>query len=433
MKNYFTTIVLSLVGLSGYSQPELENWLMNQGEYASYWENTAANGNPPNYVFSTSTTLANVSRVCYDATYVWVEADGMTTEMGQFLNPGAPTAQGYVYRFPRTPTVPATKTTSPLVGSIGLLNNGVPVYGLSNAHYYNGSGNNGNGTGTWNVEVYLAEGFVLDSTLGAHPQQQGAYHSHAKPYRLYSATSASVHSPIVGYAFDGYPIYGPYGYSTALDASSAVTRMTTGFALRNITTRTTLSDGTALSVADYGPAVNSTYPLGTYVEDYQWSAANGGDLDEYNGRFCVTPEYPSGTYAYFITLDANGTPEFPYYIGTEYYGAPEVDDITMGATITVPSSGVSCFTDPLGIQPLTKTETIHAFPNPSNGVFNLKLPDLTGTSLVEVSNLAGQLVYSTTSTSNEVLIDLSTEKSLGIFVIKITNNGQSYFTKIALQ
>ncbi|MBI3238066.1 MAG: hypothetical protein HYZ43_04340 [Flavobacteriia bacterium] len=132
-------ILAGFSGFAAYAQPEIENWLMNQGEYASYWQNTGGQGQPDNFVFSTSTVLANVTRVCYNSTYVWVESDGMTTNMGQFLNPGAPTEQNYTYRFPRTPTVPATKTGSPYVGSIGLLNNGVTVYGLSNAHYYNGS------------------------------------------------------------------------------------------------------------------------------------------------------------------------------------------------------------------------------------------------------------------------------------------------------
>src|SRR3989338_6968119 len=105
---------LMLAGFSGfavYAQPEIENWLMNQGEYASYWENTGGGpGNPDNFVFSTSTVLANVTRVCYNSTYVWVESDGMTTNMGQFLNPGAPTEQNYTYRFQISSTVLANVT-----------------------------------------------------------------------------------------------------------------------------------------------------------------------------------------------------------------------------------------------------------------------------------------------------------------------------------
>ena len=62
------------------------------------------------------------------------------------------------------------------------------------------------------------------------------------------------------------------------------------------------------------------------------------DLDQYNGRTCKTPEYPSGTYAYFVTIDASGNPAFPYMLGKQYYG-------TRNATtgVTVPTSGVTDF------------------------------------------------------------------------------------------
>lgn len=423
------TILLALLSMSvkSYAQPEIENWIMNEGEYASYWQNTAGQSGPPTYVFYTSTVLANVTKVCYNSDYVWITSDGMTTEMGRFLNPGAPTAQGYNYRIPRNPTVPSTKTGVSSVGAIGILINGVPAFGLGNAHYYNGTNNNGMGVGTWNVEVYLSEGFVLDTTMGAHPQQQGAYHSHARPLRLYESTPTTEHSPIIGYAFDGFPIYGPYGYSSPMDASSGITRMKSGFSLRNITTRTTLPDGTTVTA---GPAVNSTYPLGTYIEDYEWLASNGGDLDIYNGRMCVTPEYPGGTYAYFVTVDASGTPEFPYILGTKYYGTPEADDLIPGATITT-AADATCFTDPLGVTELTET-TIQTAPNPSNGIFYLSLPDVSGEVELEIYSLSGQKVYSKTFIGKEELIDLSKEKS-GIFTLKVTNQGKSSYSKIALQ
>jgi hypothetical protein len=427
-------MIFLLAQNSVFSQSILSSWIMNAGEYASYWQNTNGSPTNPTFVFYTSTSLANVTQVCYNSSYVWTKSEGMTTNMGQFLNPGAPSAQGYTYRFPRNPTVPTTKTISPKVGSIGLLTNGVPVYGLSNARYYNGSGNNGMGVGTWNAEVYLAEGFVLDATLGAHPQQQGAYHSHAKPYRLYSTTSSSVHSPIIGWAFDGYPIYGPYGYSTPLNASSAITRMKTGYSLRNITTRTSLPYGVSLTSANYGPAVSTTYPLGTYIEDYEWLAANGGDLDKYNGRYCVTPEFPGGTYAYFVTINASGTPQFPYYIGIEYYGAPETDDITMGATITVPT-GTSCFTSALNTnesEPL-KTENVYTYPNPSSGIFNLKLPEITGKSEIEVYSVTGQKIFSKSVTGNETQIDISDKAKNGIFILKVLNEGKQYTAKLMLK
>jgi hypothetical protein len=67
-------------------------------------------------------------------------------------------------------------------------------------------------------------------------------------------------------------------------------------------------------------------PLGAYMEDYEY-VPGLGDLDEHNGRFCITKDYPNGIYAYFTTLDwvadhydASIKPVFPYVIGTAYYG-----------------------------------------------------------------------------------------------------------------
>jgi YHYH protein/Secretion system C-terminal sorting domain len=413
-----------------YAQPVINSWTMNQGQYASYWQNTNGSPTSPSFVFYTSTTPADVTKVCHNNNYVWVQSEGMTTDMGQFLNPGAPTAQNYTFSFPRTPTVPSTKTISPKLGAIGLLINGVPIYGLSNAHYYNGTNNNGMGQGTWNVEVYKAEGFVLDATLGAHPQQQGAYHSHAKPYRLYEATATDAHSPIVGYAFDGYPVYGPYGYTDANDATSGITRMRSGYSLRNITMRTTLPNSVALASANYGPAVSTTYPIGTYAEDYEWLTENNGTLDMYNGRFCITPEYPEGTYAYFVTIDEAGTPQFPYYIGIQYYGTPITQDITMGAAIAIPTTADVICTDALSVTAVTSAK-MYAYPNPFSGTFTISLPDLSGESLVELFTEDGKKVFSTTSPQNEIPVSLTI--SAGVLILKVTNGGKQYTTKMIMK
>ena len=65
--------------------------------------------------------------------------------------------------------------------------------------------------------------------------------------------------------------------------------------------------------------------MGTFVDDYEWIATvdtGKTRLDINNGRFCVTPEYPQGTYAYFITIDATNTPVYPYILGENFYSLP---------------------------------------------------------------------------------------------------------------
>lgn len=124
------------------------------------------------------------------------------------------------------------------------------------------------------------------------------------------------HSKIIGFAFDGYPIYGPYGYTNAQATpvtpgqgltTPAVTRMRSSYVLRETPANA--------RVYSYGQV-----PRGSFVEDYLYNPnLPEGTLDQHNGRQCKTPDYPNGTYAYFITFadrDLN-IPEYPYIIGPQ--------------------------------------------------------------------------------------------------------------------
>jgi len=419
-------LAILLLPMLGIGQPITTSWQMNNnGQTASYWLPSGTT-----WIYTTTTDSADVIKVCYRTDSLWVYSHGMTFNMGKYSNPGACSAKVYIYRFPMTPTVPSSKTTSPKIGAIGCLVNGIPIYGLGDSKSWNGSANVAGGPGIWNVEVYKGEGVSLDTALSAHPQQQGAYHSHAKPRRLYQDVPTSQHSPIVGYAFDGYPVYGPYGYSTPMNSGSAITRMKSGYSLRNITVRTMLPYG--VTASQTGPPVNSTYPIGTYCEDYEWLASNGGDLDIYNGRFCVTPEYPGGTYAYFCTIDASTTPQFPYYIGIQYYGAPDTKCAGAGTStgLSFPSSGVSCIYA-TGVNENQDEFSFSVFPNPSNGHFTISLKEPSALfSSVEVINLMGQVIYTTDLTAAKTEIELPSAIGRGIYFVRVLGRqSQVYSTK----
>ena len=217
----------------------------------------------------------------------------------------------------------------------------------------------------WRRNAFYGETQTFDSCVG-HQPQSGDYHYHANPLCLRAqlgdnitvlrtTRTGSVYqestapwkpSPILGWAIDGYPIYGPYGYSDPTSASSAVKRIKSGFRLRSITARTSLPDWSLpnhtgisqqLTTAQYGPDITTLYPVGRYLEDYEW-VQSIGDLDAYNGRFEVTPEYPQGTYAYHITIDDTGTPAFPYILAGQYYGSP-----TGGKAQTIASDAIDYF------------------------------------------------------------------------------------------
>jgi hypothetical protein len=124
------------------------------------------------------------------------------------------------------------------------------------------------------------------------------------------------HSPIIGWAYDGNPIYGPYGYLTK--QGGIIVQMKSGYKIDLKSNRPSLT----------------SFPQGFFVEDYtHFNVSDETVLDENNGRFCVTPEYPNGTYAYFATInnglaDSSGTfsgykrPVFPFFIGNNFKSRP---------------------------------------------------------------------------------------------------------------
>jgi len=269
---------------------------------------------------------ADVQQVRYSSTYVYVNSSSVPSySIGPWMgSPNTVTNQNFSFRILRTPVVKTGTKTPTGLGNIGIWVNGVGIYNYSDGRSYNNKN-------IWHNDAIRVEGPSFDA-CGGHPSPNNQYHNHQNAACLFSETN-QVHSPIVGYAFDSFPIYGPYAYANA-DGSGGIKKMRSGYSLRDMTTRTTLPNGTVLTSANYGPAVSATYPLGYFAEDYAYSATNA-DLDLNNVRYCVTPEYPNGTYAYFVTINEPGSPAYPYIVGPSYHGV--VDTSNAGGKVTVPT------------------------------------------------------------------------------------------------
>jgi len=154
----------------------------------------------------------------------------------------------------------------------------------------------------------IEDGLIFGKNYSLLGTSYGVYHLNEKLRNFFNIlNSPTTHSPIVGWAYDGCPIYGPYGYTNP-NGSGGISRMRSGYAYQNTT----------------GIAEN-------LVEEYYYSPTIG-TLDKYNGRYCVTPEYPNGVYAYFCTFDANNVPEFPYVIGPEYNFTPVDENFDLKQT-----------------------------------------------------------------------------------------------------
>ena len=157
-------------------------------------------------------------------------------------------------------------------------------------------------------------------------------------------TSGIVHSGIIGWAFDGNPIYGPYGLSDPTNLASTVVPIKSSYDLKTNLVFEATTNPTPERIA--GPPLEE-YPAGHFIEDYQYNfRSEQFFLDEYNGRFCKTPDFPEGTYAYFITLTAAGAPAFPYIVGPQYYSTPDPWNLSQFATQAYIPSGVVRFRAP---------------------------------------------------------------------------------------
>ncbi|MEO0443259.1 MAG: YHYH protein [Pseudomonadota bacterium] len=169
----------------------------------------------------------------------------------------------------------------------GIMLNGVPIDILSAGCYRPrspGADANGNVAigcnvaDSWLVDPLGYGGFIID-THNAHTQPDGSYHYHGNPEAMFDDNPGPNGSPVVGFAADGFPIYGSY----FLDPNSgSVRKALSGY---------TLKTGTR----PIGPNNPGGAYDGTYVDDWEFTGA--GDLDECNGMTV------DGQYGYYVIDD----------------------------------------------------------------------------------------------------------------------------------
>lgn len=400
---------------SAQLSPAITNWLINSsGIMGSHYVQGNSNVIQDN-------VLANVQTVQYSNDWVYVSTNGIPAyPTGPFLdgNPSLATSQNGIFKISLNPTPNTGTLTSTNAGNIGIFINGVALFDYRDGVAWNpttsalcgGPGNPpcpGGPTATmdWNRDAVVAERIGFDCSKG-HPAQ-GNYHHHQNPSafnldlvvisnvcNLYAANGLYVidstkHSPLIGYAYDGYPIYGAYGYKNA-DGSGGITRIKSSYSLRNITTRTTHYTGVSVSA---GPPVSTTYPLGYFREDYQFNNPTSQDyLDIHNGRFCVTPEYPQGIYAYFATVDQNWNSAYPYVVGPTFYG------VKTGAKVTSITESVTTYTS--GSTSLSDLKTddlkIILYPNPASEIAAIQIGEFLKENLyISLYDVQGKLVDKT--------------------------------------
>ncbi len=449
----FVSLLLVSILCKAQLSPAITSWLQNKTVLGSYY--TASGGSTP----IPMTVPANCQEISYSADWVYIKTRGIPAyPTGVFTGDGNTNLAGDQNAIYKISLKPLENTGTPVATSLsnnGIFINGVSLFDWQDGVKYYASATNGICGGppgnpacpmgykaSWNRDAVPAEKLGFDCAKG-HPAGTN-YHHHQNPSAfkhdgqssiswsnicatynsdgLYTLDSTA-HSPLIGFAYDGYPIYGAYGYKN-LDGTGGIVRMRSSYSLKNHTTRAN------------GPDVGSTkgtqtFFNGYFKEDYEYIASTDPDrLDEHNGRTCVTPEFPKGTYAYFATINADRSSAYPYLIGPTFKGtktASKVTGITEAVTVYTPSSAGVFKTSPNHL-------SVNIFPNPSEDFIAVQINGLNKENLkIEMFDLGGKLIQTSSLNAGATLsyIDIRTLYA-GNYLINISGETTSSSHKIVI-
>jgi arylsulfatase A-like enzyme len=206
--------------------------------------------------------------------------------------PNKVSAQNDQFEITTSPTKATQVTALSLQVDNAILLNGVKVDLLAAGCYGVGNGKIGcnDMAQPWRYDPMHSEnGFAVDSH-NAHAQPDGTYHYHGTPHALFD-DSANQDSPVIGFAADGFPIFGSY-----FDDQGDIRSARSSYRLKS----GPRPDGTGEPGGTYD---------GSFRDDYEY-VEGLGDLDECNGMTV------NGGYAYYITA------AYPYVLSC-FTGTPD--------------------------------------------------------------------------------------------------------------
>lgn len=395
--------------------------------------------------------LANVQSVDYSEEWVYITATGIPAYItGPFLdgNPSLAQNQNAIYKLPLTPIENTGTPTATNGGNIGIFINGVSLFDYRDGVAWNNNtmslcggppGGNPpcpggpNGNQDWNRDAIPAEMGGFDCNK-AHPAM-GNYHHHQNPSAFnldliivsnicetYPADGLYVidtesHSPLIGFAYDGFPIYGAYGFANA-DGTGGIVKMNSSYELPGATTRIN------------GPDVNNTYFEGYFREDYNYvSHPEEFYLDEHNGRFAITPEYPEGIYAYYATVDENHNSAYPYAVGPTFYGnvvATKVNTINEDTTNYDSSLGFESFDE--------SNLNLVIYPNPAQDFIAIQSNMVPENLKLELINELGQVILTNQILQGSTLSIMEIHTLYdGIYFLRVSKQNNSKTYKIIIK
>ena len=256
--------------------------------------------------------------------------------------PSCPANVNHRVYFPLAPQ-PSAQVCETGLGTIGLWVNGSSIFNWGDSFSYNNEQ-------VWTNLAPALEAYDAD-ICGGHAAGD-EYHQHAHPTCLGEQLQddGSGHSPIYGFAPDGYPIYGPWFAARVLTKSAWMARDYEdpnsasgcgggGQRICLLVDRYDLNQGT-MPAPRPGPNTseivislsrNEFSGTGLFFEDFYYDAAltaQGAEyLDQHNGH-----EHDGLGYHYHMTVaqqpDGSLNGVFPYIIGPTFYGELHGNSIT---------------------------------------------------------------------------------------------------------
>ena len=207
------------------------------------------------------------------------------------------------FRIPLAPSFATSTTAISLTYDNALLLNGVKIDLLAAACYNVADEKIGCNdiNQPWRFDPMFSGNQFGTDMHNAHTQPDGTYHYHGNPQALFDQ-SGDVESPVVGFAADGFPVFGTY-----INDNGQIRAVTSSYRLKNGTRPS--GNGDPGGVYD-----------GTYVDDYEY-VAGAGDLDECNGMM------RDGVYGYYIVN------EYPWVLKC-FKGTPNTSFAKAGLTET---------------------------------------------------------------------------------------------------
>ena len=328
-------------------------------------------------------------------------------------------AQDFEYSMCRFPTI--STTTTQLIEDLSLTGcSGGIVFGISQvgilyspfARLYFVNPN----TQQENLDFHEEAVNVLNMDInGGHVNTLGRYHYHLAPLS-YIVNDLKIdgtsHSPILGYAADGFPIYYKYLNSSPMDANSSITTFESSYSLK---TGTRSGDGIT--------APNGAYD-GNYYEDYEY-VLSMSELDECGGRFGVTPDYPQGTYYYVLT---DNWPYIPRCLN----GTNVDNSFGIGSNCNASTSDQDCSPAVItSAADLAHSLSISSYPNPTSAVVNIQIDESLKEKITSqiLYHINGTIVFESQEFAHSITVS---SLKRGTYFLQININGEQVTKKITL-